>query len=195
MKKITKLIPITLFSSILTIGCSSKNAVIDYNECYFPDTAIKAPVWVCDQQVEGLALQATGIAEDSGAGIDFMKTVATASAKDRLAQSFESEVQSLVKTFLGTTGRAEQETVDATQEVIQRQFTKQRLQGIKIQKSLQGPNKRMYVLVGLSEESFKTNAKKLINSSFNSDSAEWQRIQAGKGFKELEKAIDDYAAN
>ncbi|WP_435276640.1 hypothetical protein ACMAZF_06695 [Psychrobium sp. nBUS_13] len=189
------LISTILLYSITIVGCSSNITAIDYESCYFPNTSVKAPVWVCDEPIEGLTLQATGVAEQSGAGVDFMKTIATASAKDRLAQSFESEVQSLVKIFLGTTGRTEQETVDATQEVIQRQFTKQRLQGIKIQKSLQGPDKRMYVLVGLSEESFKTNAKKLINSSFNSDSAEWQRIQADKGFKQLGEAIDNYESN
>lgn len=174
-----------LCTTALTACSSGSNSSFDYEACYFPDTEIKAPKWVCDEPVEGLRLQASGIAEKSGGGIDFMKTMATATAKDRLAQMFTTEVQSMVKSYVGTTGRSDNETADVVQEVIQRQITHQVLEGVKIQKSFIGPDKRMYVLVGMSEQDFKSNAKATIESGFNSNSAEWQRLQADKGFKEL----------
>ncbi|MDX1811311.1 MAG: LPP20 family lipoprotein, partial [Gammaproteobacteria bacterium] len=151
-----KRILIGLSAAALSIGlvaCGGskpeKQAVAPVPDCVFPNTNEPAPGWVCDEPVPGLDVQAVGIAEPSKAGISFMKDMAAADARGRLAEQTRVRVNKMVKKYLGTTGVADTETVDAAASSTLKTITDEELVGYKVYKTRTGPKGRLYVLLGL----------------------------------------------
>lgn len=158
-------------------------------DCVFPETEIAAPGWICDEPVPGLDVQAVGIAERSKAGIGFMKDLASADARGRLAEQTKVRVQKMVKKYLGTTGVADTETVDAAASSTLKTITSTELVGSKIYKSRTGPNKRLYVLLGLDSRNAEKIVEKAAKTSMKNDQALWQKFMAKKSFDELAAEI------
>ncbi len=129
-------------------------------KCLFPKSRKRAPTWVCDAKVDGLAVTAVGSAAKSGAGISFMEQMAAADARTHLAQNLSGSVQ---KNIAGSTNAANKGTADRDSALITR-ITNESLQGTKVMKKAYSPNGTLYVLVGLDEAS----AKKL-NESIAAD--------------------------
>lgn len=182
-----------LISASLVIGlsaCGGKKAVKEeVADCVFPDTNVAAPGWICDEPVPGLDVQAVGIAEKSAAGMSFMKDIAAADARGRLAEQAKVRVQKMVKKYLGTTGVGDAETVDAAASSTLKTITNETLVGSKVFKSRTGPNGRLYVLLGLDANAAAKIAETAVKTSMNNDQALWQQFVAQKSHDEMAAEI------
>jgi len=174
--------------AISLVACGGKDAskpVAVVHDCVFPDTNVPAPGWVCDEPVPGLDVQAVGIAEKSKAGVSFMKDMAAADARGRLAEQTKVRVQKMVKKYLGTTGVADTETVDAAASSTLKTITTEELVGSKVYKTRTGPNGRMFVLLGLDAAAAERIVQKAAKTSMKNEQALWQQFMAKKSFDEM----------
>ena len=158
-------------------------------DCVFPNTSEAAPVWICNAPVDGIDVSSVGIAEKSAAGISFMTDIAAADARGKLVDQFKVRVDKMVKSYFGTTGEGDAETVDRAAESVLKTVSSEILIGSKIYRSRTGPNGRLFVLVGLDAEATQKAAEESLKTSMNNDQALWQKFQAQKGFDELKEEI------
>lgn len=177
--------------SLALTGCSSEpkkpqQAVYD---CVFPGSDKPAPAWICDAPVEGVAVSAVGIAEPSKAGLSFMKDMAAADARGRLAEQLKVRVEKMVKRYLGSTGTTSAEVVDKVASSTTKTISDQTLIGSKVLKSRMGPNGKLYVLVGLDKDSVTQITEQAVRSSMNNQEALWQQFKAKQSFDEMAKEI------
>ncbi|HBQ44248.1 MAG TPA: hypothetical protein DD716_01145 [Thiomicrospira sp.] len=184
---------VALVTTGMLVGCSSdpkKEQVKQVSfDCVFPNTNVAAPGWICDEPVDGIEVSALGIAEPSKAGITYMKDIAVADARGRLAEEMKITVSKMVKSYLGTTGVGTTETVDAAASSTIKTISSETLVGSKIIRSRTGPNGKFYALVGMNAENFKQSVKKAVNSSMKNDSAQWQQFKAQQSQDELAAGI------
>ena len=157
--------------------------------CYYPNTDDRAPGWVCDQPVDGLELTAVGSHPESGAGMDFMRQQAAASARVQLAQIFTVHVQNMIKQYAETTGSGETETVDLVNTSVSRLVTDEYLVGSRIYDSRVASDGTLYVLVGMDENVTVQNTQDALRTSINNDNALWQQFRAEQGFDELDDEL------
>ena len=162
----------------------------DVAECVFPDApGTTAPGWICDQPVDGIEISAVGSAEKSGAGHDFMKTMAATNARVTLAQTMQVQVKNMIKQYIETTGAADTETVDKVLTSVTKQITNENLIGSKIYKTHKSPGGSLYVLIGMDKASMQQATEKALKTSMNNESALWQQFKAQKGHDELAAEI------
>jgi len=176
--------------AILTVtfaGCASKPDKPEVPPCAFPDDgATPAPDWVCGAPYKDLKIFAVGSYEKTGAGFDFQKTMAAASARDFLARQARVQVQNMVKRYAETTGSGDAETIDRVNSSISKQITKEDLSGTRIYITRTNPaTKTLYVLVGMDAALSQEFAKQQLRSSMNNEKALWQKFQAKKSFDEM----------
>ncbi len=179
-------------AAVLLTSCSSspkKKPKVAVAGCVFPNTNVAAPGWVCDEPVAGIDVSAVGIAEKSKAGISFMKDIAAADARGKLVEQFKVLVDKMVKSYFGTTGGANSETVDRAAESVLKTVSSDVLVGSKVYKSRTGPNGNLYVLVGLDAAATQKAAEERVRTSMNNDQALWQQFKAQKAHDELAAEI------
>jgi len=177
--------------SLVLTGCSSepkKPQQAEY-DCVFPGSDKPAPAWVCDAPVEGVEVSAVGIAEPSKAGLSFMKDMAAADARGRLAEQLKVRVEKMVKRYLGSTGVTSTEVVDKMASSTTKTISDQTLIGSKVLKSRMGPDGKLYVLVGLDKDSVAKITEQAVRSSMNNQTALWQQFKAKQSFDELAKEV------
>ena len=178
---------------VLLAACSSSPERSDSSalaDCVYPDGSGKAaPGWICDEPVAGVSVSAVGIAGPTKAGPSFQKDTATADARGKLVEQFQVQVDKMVKSYLGTTGIGDSETVDSVSQSVLKTVSSDTLYGSKVFKSRVGPDGSMYVLVGLDENATREAAAQAVASSMNNDNALWQQFQAQQGFDELKESI------
>jgi len=190
MMRAKSIVTATLLATAATLfGCSSAPEKQVVTECYFPGTKDEAPLWVCDQPIEGVEVSAVGSAQKSAAGQGFMKQMAATEARVQLAQSMQVHVTNMIKQFAETTGAADDETVDRVNTSVTKQITDQTLVGTKIFRSITAPDGTMYVLLGLDPTAAEKITETAIKTSMNNERALWQKFQAKKGFDELAEEI------
>lgn len=181
-------------------GCSSDDPAksetdaqiveLDLEDCYFPDVSdTKAPGWVCDHPVKGLQLQAVGSAEKSGAGFDYMKQMAAASARVQLAQALRVQTSNLIKQYAGVTGVGDAETVDKATSSTTELLTNETLKGSKIFATVISPEGQLYVLVGMDPKVAAMVTEGALTTSMNNQSALWQQFKAENSHEQLAKKI------
>lgn len=199
MKKLS--IVMAISATVLLSACSSKPtkseakteakpvAAAPVYDCVFPNTEKPAPGWICDAPVSGLAVSAVGIAEPSKAGISYMKDMAAADARGRLAEQMQVNVGKMVKKYLGTTGVAKTETLDAAASSTIKTISSKNLIGSKVYKTRTGPNGKLYVLVGIDTNSAAKVAKNAVQTSMHDNRAMWQQFKAKKSFDEMAAGI------
>ena len=181
--------------SALLAGCGAekKQKVAD---CVFPDApGIAAPGWVCDEPVAGVEVSAVGSAQKSGAGHDFMKQMASTSARVQLAQNMQVQVRNMIKQYTETTGAADSETVDKVMTSVTKQITNETLIGTKIYKTRTSPTGSLYVLVGMDEKSVQQATEKALKTSMKNERALWQQFKAQKSQDELAAEISKMEGN
>lgn len=197
MRALSKMALLALVAALSACSSSEKkpetSILQQVDDCVFPNTHVAAPGWVCDQPVPELALSAVGIAEPSKAGISFMKDIAAADGRGRLAEQVQVQVQKMVKTYLGTTGVGSSETVDAAASSTLKTITSQNLVGSKVYKTRTGPNGRLYVLVGIDETSQAKIVETAVKTSMRNDEALWQQFKAQQSFDEMAAGIASQA--
>jgi len=180
-----------LVLGIVLAGCSSAIKVAD---CTFPDTpSASAPNWVCDMPAEGVEVSAVGSYRPTKAGVQFQKTQATASARNRLAASMKVYVKQLVKNYTEVTGVGDDETVDTVSSDVSKQVTSETLLGTKVYRTRVSPGGTLYVLVGMDTEGAAANAQTALMSSYKNKKAMWQKLMAGKAHDELEEEVKKMA--
>lgn len=186
MKKIV--LGITAFGLVLGLAACGGHKNVNQAaipDCVFPNTNMGAPGWVCDEPAPGLDVQSVGVAEKSQAGISFMKDMAAADARGRLAEQMRVRVQKMVKKYLGTTGVGDSETVDAAASSTIKTITNEVLVGSKIYKSRTGPNGRLFVLLGIDAAAAAKIVEAAAKTSMNNEKALWQQFVAKKSFDEM----------
>jgi hypothetical protein len=174
--------------SVLLSACAAKQEVVKeaVPDCTFPDSpTVAAPGWVCDEPVPGIDVSAVGSAAKSGAGNDFMKQQAAASARVQLAQNMKVQVSNMIKQFAETSGVGESETVDKVNTSVTKQITDETLMGSRIYKSRRSPGGTLYVLVGIDTKNFVSKTQDMLKTSMNNDKALWQQFKASKSQDEL----------
>jgi len=181
------LISLTASIALLSACSSTKD---DYSDCVFPDaTDTAAPGWICDQPVKGVEISAIGSTVKSGAGYDYMKSMAATSARVQLAQNMQLQVRNIIKQYVETTGETDSETVDKVMTSVTKQITNQTLVGTKIIKTRTSPTGNLYVLVGMSKESVQRASEKALKTSMRNDTALWQQFKAKQSQDELAAEI------
>ncbi len=194
MNKAGYLIAGVALSALLT-GCGEEKKQ-DVVDCVFPDApGTAAPGWVCDEPVEGVEVSAVGSAQKSGAGHDFMKQMASTSARVQLAQNMQVQVRNMVKQYIETTGAADSETVDKVMTSVTKQITNETLIGTKIYKTRTSPTGSLYVLVGMDDASVEKAAKNAVKTSMKNERALWQQFKAQKSQDELAAEISKMEGN
>jgi len=186
---------ISLTASVLLLAaCGSPKK--EFADCVFTDaTDTVAPGWICDQPGKGVELSAIGSTTKSGAGYDYMKSMAATSARIQLAQNMQVQVRNIIKQYVETTGQADSETVDKVMTSVTKQITNQTLVGTKIVKTRTSPTGNLYVLVGMSEESVQKATEKALKTSMRNDAALWQQFKAKQSQDELAAEISKLNAN
>ncbi|WP_029933668.1 LPP20 family lipoprotein [Thiomicrospira pelophila] len=191
--KLIKLIPVLSMVGLLA-ACGGKEVKPEpvqtvVPDCSFPGTTTPAPAWICDAPVPGVEISAVGVTEPSKAGISFMRDQASADARGRLAEQVQVSAQKMVKSYLGTTGVGDAETVDAAASSTVRTLANQELYGSKIYRSLQAPDGRYFVLMGIDKENAQKIIQQSVNTSMKNDQALWQQFQSQKSFDEMSAEI------
>lgn len=156
--------------------------------CVFPNQQ-SAPGWVCHEALPGLEVQATGVSEKSAAGVAFMTNRAKADALANLVEQFKVKVSKMVKNYIGTTGMAASETVDAAASSTIKTISSQTLSSAKIFKSRIGPEGRQYILVGLDEVNTRIAVEKAVKTSMKNEKALWQEFKEKQSHDEMAAGI------
>lgn len=120
-------------------------------KCTFPKSKRRAPVWVCNVNVNGLVLTAVGSAPKSKAGLAHMEQMAAADARAQLVR------KSLGPTHMKTATGEGSASKEAAGDDLATKIGNESLMGTKIMKRVFAPNGTLYVLMGLDE----TDAQKL----------------------------------
>ncbi len=117
--------------------------------CLFTQSNKRAPLWVCDARVEGLALTAIGTAAKTKAGFAHLQQMALADARTHLAQK-------LVESSQPKLAKSEEEAnlnTAARDSALITKITEESLVGTKVIKRTLGPDGTLYVLIGIDEAS------------------------------------------
>lgn len=149
--------------------------------CFFPDSPQqKAPAWVCDEAVPGLAVQAMGISDNALAGIGHQRQLALLDAQTVLAQQLKNRTSLAIENFTATKGQAGKAMVAKKSEMTQSLKVDKEIVGMKVFQSVLSQGKVYYTLVGLDKKSLKDNVKKVVQASVVDDSSLWQPLIANQ---------------
>ena len=176
--------------ALLLTACSGSDVKEDRPDCVFPDSPDeKAPGWICNEHVDGVAVWAVGVAEKSAAGHNFMKNMAATDARMQLAQSMKVHVQNMVKQYVETTGAADSETVDKVNTSVTKQITDESLVGTKVFQTRTSPNGALYVLLGMDPSVAAIAKKNSLTTRMKNNAALWQQFKAQQGQDERASSI------
>lgn len=111
---------------IFSVGC-----VFNSDNCYYPDSSNSlAPTWVCSGHEKGLKISATGYAEKSSLGRNFMQQMALTNARATLVRLLAGKNTTVIRRASATIT-----------------ITARDLEQTKIVKSIRSPKGGLYVLV------------------------------------------------
>ena len=111
---------------IFSVGC-----VFISDDCYYPDSPNSlAPAWVCSGHEKGLKISATGYAEKSSLGRNFMQQMALTNARATLVRLLAGKNTTVIRRASATIT-----------------ITARDLEQTKIVKSIRSPKGGLYVLV------------------------------------------------
>lgn len=156
--------------------------------CMFPGTSEVAPKWVCTGQSEGLDISATGISNPTNAGPHHLRDIAVLDARSQISAQLSSSVSGMVKSYSGSTGLMDAESVDAFNETVKKSLAHSKIEGSRLYDFRVASDGRGYALVGINAEEAKRVLKKVVSSSKNGQ-AIWQKLEAEKAFDEMEAEI------
>lgn len=182
---------IVLAAAVALTACGSKpKKEAKAPDCTFPDSPKdKAPDWVCDAPVEGVAVSAVGYYQKSAAGVSFMRDQAAADGRVKLAQQMRVRVTNMIKQYVETTGSGTSETVDKVNASVSKLITAETLVGSRSFRTITSPNGSVYMLMGLDPSLAKSQTEQALKTSMNNDRALWQQFKASQGQSELAAEI------
>ena len=201
-KVITQFAAAVMLTGVVACSSTSETTKIvpvaleqDYNLCYYGNSEMRAPDWVCGTPVEGYPVSAVGSFRETKAGTNFARNQATMDGRVQLATEMKAKVGAMVKNHAETTGVGDQETVDSVASVTQRQITAEMLYGAKPLNYRKGPDGTTYALLVLDPKQAASAAKQAMVTSYKNKRAEWQRFLGDKAQKELEAEMDKMIGN
>jgi hypothetical protein len=170
-------------------GNAVTNQPVEKSWCTFDDGKTEAPEFFCTGQIENFAVTGRGSAPKSDAGMNYMMQQASLAARVELAQNVRTQVSNMVKNYLGTTGVAKSETIDAAASSTSLSITDESLMGSRIVRRIVGPEGEVYVWVAIDEENLVATSQNAIRTSMANDEAAWQKFQAEKSHDEMAQKI------
>lgn len=114
--------------------------------CSFPSSFEKAPSWVCGEIYPGLEIQAVGSAHPSKAGEAFTRTMAEVDARSQLIKKLHDKFSQ----------------PDASTKDSEKIIKEETLLNAKIYQYARGPDKTLYVLLGLKTDAVEAIGKSLL---------------------------------
>jgi len=196
-KMISQLAAALILTGVVACSGSSETAkvepakpVVDVEACVYPGSDVQAPRWVCGLPVDGYELSAVGSFRSTKAGISTARNQATAQGRAALAAQMKVKVGQMVKSYLGTTGVADDETVDAATEDSVRQITAEKLIGSKAINFRTGPDGSTYALVVIDAQAVNKAAKESLATSLENKKALYQKFLMQKSQEELQAEMD-----
>ncbi|MCK8046835.1 LPP20 family lipoprotein [Shewanella sp. 1CM18E] len=178
-------------------GCQSNDTVKDVQQidCFYPDApTTEAPRWVCDVMPTGIEMGAVGYAKKSVAGLNIMRDVATNDARARLAQQFETNVNTLFKQ--ATTANIASSSTDGVSEEVNeylesviKNVTSRTLSNSKVIVTQRSPGGGLYTLVGMDKATYDENIAKVVAAAGNKDPELWNKFNSKKAAEELDAAL------
>ena len=191
-----KLSFLLLSAGILTACSSSPEVkkeeapqVVKASWCTFDDGKTEAPEFFCTGIIDDYVVTGRGSSPKSDAGMNFMVQQAALIARVELAQNVRTQVSSMVKNYLGTTGTSDQETIDKAASSTSESITDESLVGSRIVRRIIGPAGEVYVWVAIDENNLVATSQNAIRTSMANDAATWQQFQAQKSHDELAAKI------
>jgi len=134
--------------------------------CNFPDNPKEeAPLWVCNVNIEGYVITGVGSVRSSKAGIQFMTNQAATNARVVIAQELKTKVSNEIKNYIESKGLGDSETVINVSSSVASQITDSILVGSKILRTVSSSNGTLYVLAGLTKESYEATLKKAFSEA------------------------------
>ncbi|MEJ2508612.1 MAG: hypothetical protein P8009_03870 [Gammaproteobacteria bacterium] len=180
---------------VLLAGCASP-MVSEHAEpaCGFPDVPqASAADWVCGAPVSGVAVAAVGSAPPSSYGYAYMKTVATAAARENLVAKMRSYMADRLARYAKSKGVDDRQVLAELEASINRYITDTSLLGSRVFRTAISPQGKLYVLVGMSETLAVRYGQGALRASMENDSTLWRVLQTDQAPKELAEAIMHWA--
>lgn len=172
-----------------TQGSAMTNQAVEKSWCTFDDGKTEAPEFFCTGVIENFVVTGRGSSPKSDAGMNYMMQQAALAARVELAQNVRTQVSNMVKNYLGTTGVANSETIDAAASSTSQSITDESLMGSRIVRRIVGPEGEVYVWVAIDEENLVATTQNAIRTSMANDEAAWQKFQAEKSHEEMAQKI------
>ncbi|PJC86190.1 hypothetical protein CSW98_11520 [Vibrio sp. HA2012] len=170
-------------------GKATTNQSVDKSWCTFDDGKTEAPEFFCTGAIDNFVVTGRGSAPKSDAGMNYMMQQATLAARVELAQNIRTQISNMVKNYLGTSGVASRETIDAAASSTSQSITDESLMGSRVVRRIIGPEGEVYVWVAIDEEHLVATTQNAIRTSMANDEAAWQKFQAEKSHEEMAQKI------
>ena len=151
--------------------------------CVFPNHQ-EAPGWICAEPVAGLDLQAVGVADKSVAGLNYMRDMAKIAAVKQLTELFKIRTAKAVTQYLTAIQVGNAQAFKVGQSIVHT-ISDKTLAGAKQYQSQVGPEGRMYVLVGLDNQTVRSLLEDAVKTSMQNDPALWEGLQTHKSLAEM----------
>lgn len=177
--------------SVLLFACGTKHVETPKTvECVFPQPPYsEAPLWVCDESVDGLAVGALGYAENSGAGFNSLKREAVSSGQRRLVEHTQTRVSDMIRRYAAVSGIANSEVVADLAASTSARITEQSLSTGRVYKTRTSPTGAVYVLLGLDEAGFQAAVTEALKASIQEAPSRWRQLDENKSADELVRDI------
>jgi len=196
--KFLNLLTLSTFLFMVLVGCSNPtpkeklneklNNTIQKNEKCMQEGVI-SPKWICSPHIDGF-YSGVGVAEYSVAGINHMRTISAANARNEISRQIKLNVKNKVELFTRSTG-AKNQSIDKVNTEITKQLTNIDLSNSYIMDVWSAPSGAYYTLVVVNKDDVNNQISSNINSSYKNDNALWQQFQSKQSLKELEKDITE----
>ncbi len=182
-KRLTQELKVIWFCCIANlVACTAQK---NHNEhrlevpCVFQNLQA-APVWICDQPLPELYLQAVGKAEKSAAGPNYMQDIARIAALDQLLEKLKVETTKRMQRYFIAIDGVDEQAVDALISHTLDAITRKSIANTQNINALTGPEGRLYVLVGLDSSATTVLIESYVTASINSTPALWQVVKPQK---------------
>ncbi|RTR36917.1 hypothetical protein EKG38_21700 [Shewanella canadensis] len=190
-----KILITTCFIGMLA-GCQSNDTVqnVQQLDCFYPDAVtVSAPRWICDVMPEGIEMGAVGYSKKSVAGLNIMRDIATNDARARLAQQFESNVNTLFKqatqaNIVSTTEEVSEEVTEYF-ETVTKNVTSRTLSNSRVIVTQRSPGGGLYTLVGMDKATYDANLAAVVTAAGQKDPQLWNKFNNKKAAEDLEAVL------
>ena len=155
-------------------ACGGDKKEVSYNpaqteadvadSCTFEDGLTSAPAWVCATTHRGLPISQVASHPKTGAGFDYQRTLAAASARDEIARALQLRVENALTRTIKSAG-----SQDVTNAIsVSKQSADGLLRGSRVYKHVVNPKTGyLFVLVGMEQEDYNAAGQAMIDNALS----------------------------